>query len=645
MTPMGKRKFNYTLLNPVTDSKTLTKEYDICEYVIKKNDTIDIRSLLSEIKDIEKLTRKILLKKITPVDMYYLHINLKRIIELYDLIDNDEELQEYTFKHIKREIKEYALKIMKLIENVLDLEKCKEINNLEFDLNFINKKYSDEHNKKVETWMDSFDKLNGIKRFLNDKITPYENSKKTNEFIKIHSTEKMGYSIITTKRRSTILNNEIKKLHTETIEYFSSFNNTSKTMDFDCQSVEYSAAHGSNNAINNPQIKSVCSEIIYSKQSMVQSVDKIYKSLVASLSELTFELDEIVKFVATIDLLYCKSYIATNYNYCKPKIVKTAKQSFVNEKGLRHPLIETLLQNELYVTNDINLDEKQLGILLYGTNAVGKSSFIKALGISVILAQAGFYVPCSQFKFKPFKHIFTRILGNDNLFKGLSSFAVEMLEFKTILNLADKNSLILGDELCSGTESNSAISIFLAGIDHLYKKQSNFIFATHFHEIVHLEEIKNKEKLSLKHMTVIYDKSKDKLMYDRKLKNGAGESMYGLEVCKSLHLPNDFLLKAHEIRNKYNKSTSSILEYEKSRYNSKKLKGVCEMCKEVFSSEVHHIQQQKDANDHGYIGSINKNHVANLMAVCEACHQKIHHKSESVVSEIKKPTGSLTVSW
>ena len=83
---------------------------------------------------------------------------------------------------------------------------------------------------------------------------------------------------------------------------------------------------------------------------------------------------------------------------------------------------------------------------------MGKSSFIKAIGIAIIVAQAGFYVPCQEFIYFPYKNIFTRILGNDNLFKGLSSFAVEMLELKTILNMADKDSLVLGDELCSGTK-------------------------------------------------------------------------------------------------------------------------------------------------------------------------------------------------
>ena len=218
--------------------------------------------------------------------------------------------------------------------------------------------------------------------------------------------------------------------------------------------------------------------------------------------------------------------------------------------------------NEVYVPNDIviggNDERNSNGILLYGTNAVGKTSLIKALGISVIMAQSGLYVPSSSFKFKPYDTIFTRILGNDNIFKGLSTFEVEMSELKTILKCANKNSLILGDELCSGTETESAISIFVAGLEHLHKKDSSFIFATHFHEIVDFDEIKALDKMCMKHLTVVYNEETQTLVYNRKLQNGPGNKMYGLEVCKSLRLEEEFLNRAHEIRIKYSNEYNSI---------------------------------------------------------------------------------------
>jgi DNA mismatch repair protein MutS len=276
----------------------------------------------------------------------------------------------------------------------------------------------------------------------------------------------------------------------------------------------------------------------------------------------------IIDFITLVDVSYTKAYVAKKYNYCKPSIVESSEKSFVNSQDLRHCLIEHLQQNEIYVANDLVLGAPNgnSGILLYGTNAVGKTSFIRAIGIAVIMAQAGLYVPCSSFEYFPYKYIFTRILGNDNIFKGLSTFAVEMSELRTILRLSDKKSLILGDELCSGTESISAISIFVAGIRQLHDKQSTFIFATHLHEIIHYKEIRELTGVVLKHMAVIFDREKGVLVYDRKLRDGPGDNMYGLEVCKSLNLPESFLELAHSIRMKYHPKSGSILSLKTSLF-------------------------------------------------------------------------------
>jgi DNA mismatch repair protein MutS len=265
------------------------------------------------------------------------------------------------------------------------------------------------------------------------------------------------------------------------------------------------------------------------------------------------------------------------------------------------------------------------GLLLYGTNAVGKTSFIKSVGIALIMAQAGLYVPCASFTYKPYTAIFTRILGNDNIFKGLSTFAVEMSELRTILTQTDANSLVLGDELCSGTESDSALSIFTAGLEVLHEKKSTFLFATHFHEINTYEEIKALSALKTKHMAVNYNKERNILVYDRKLRDGPGESMYGLEVCKSLNLPDEFLQRAHDIRMKYNQKDKNMLSLTTSHFNSQKIVGICELCNNEKASEVHHLQHQNKANkDNDYIETFHKNHVANLLNICDSCHKNIH---------------------
>jgi DNA mismatch repair protein MutS len=202
-----------------------------------------------------------------------------------------------------------------------------------------------------------------------------------------------------------------------------------------------------------------------------------------------------------------------------------------------------------------------------------------------------------------------------------------MSELRVILKNADQHSLILGDELCSGTETQSALSIFVAGLMKLHEQKSSFLFATHFHEIVDYEEIKAMDRLALKHMAVHYDRELDCLVYDRLLKDGPGDNMYGLEVCKSLHLPTEFLDKAFEIRNKYFPEKAGTLEQKTSHYNAKKVRSLCEMCHKVLSTEIHHLEMQQNADEDGFIKgtAIHKNHKANLMALCEECHLKQHN--------------------
>ena len=169
----------------------------------------------------------------------------------------------------------------------------------------------------------------------------------------------------------------------------------------------------------------------------------------------------------------------------------------------------------------------------------------------------------------------------------------------------------------------------MSSLERLHNIESSFLFATHFHEILEYEELKNLEKLKTYHMTVIYDKSKKTLIYDRKLREGAGQSMYGLEVCKSLDLPNDFIERAYNIRNKYLKNGGNLINNKKNKYNSRKLRDLCEICNKNEGTEIHHLQFQKNSSANGIINNeFNKNHKANLINICETCHNKIHNENK-----------------
>ena len=196
-------------------------------------------------------------------------------------------------------------------------------------------------------------------------------------------------------------------------------------------------------------------------------------------------------FISYIDLIksFTKCSILNNYN--KPLIIQS-DTSFINCLEIRHPISEQLHTEYNYVTNDIsigistnnfNTNNTSIGYLLYGSNGVGKSTLMKAIGLNIILAQIGCYVSASQFQFFPYSNLFTRIDHSDNLFKGLSSFESEILELKTILNYATSNSLVLGDEILNSTENISAISIISSSINYFLQNNISFIFASHLHQI------------------------------------------------------------------------------------------------------------------------------------------------------------------
>ncbi len=326
------------------------------------------------------------------------------------------------------------------------------------------------------------------------------------------------------------------------------------------------------------------------------------------------DLNEMVSLVEFIDFYSTCNYNNIKYQLRKPELLGngTTKPGYLKATNIRHPIIENISKKTRYIGNDVELNGE--GMVLYGVNASGKSSFMKSLGISVILAQSGCYVPADSFQYKPFHKLFTRITGHDNIYKNQSTFVLEMSELRRILQHADDHTMVIGDELCSGTETVSAVSIVSAGIKYLSNRGTCFVFATHLHELVnHINDF-----AKIFHLSVTRD-GKD-IVYDRIIKPGIGDTLYGLEVCCSLDMNEEFLMMAYNVRNKYN--SDSLLNT--SRYNSKKLKNSCEICGSKTKVDIHHIVEQQFADENGNHESFHKNDLHNLVPLCKKCHDAVH---------------------
>lgn len=350
-------------------------------------------------------------------------------------------------------------------------------------------------------------------------------------------------------------------------------------------------------------------------------------------------LARIVCLTALLDVHACIATDAQKNDLVRP-IVSDGAISAVSCTGLRHPLAERMQQQTEYIANDVTLDSG--GILLYGVNASGKSTLGKALALAVLMCQAGMFVACKHMSIVPFRNVLTRMASRDDIYYGRSTFMVELMELRNILSRADSRTLIIGDELCSGTESASAISIVGAMCQQLVEVKSSFILATHLHELSRLSQTASHPHIQIFHLGVTYDHASDELRYDRKLREGPGKALYGLEVARAMHMPLRFMEKAHEIRREILGIDHSLAQIRPSHFNKAVFLDVCGLCGSR-AEETHHIVPQHLADGQGRLqaqsAAFHKNIRHNLVPLCQACHKDVHADRVVVEGYISTSSG------
>ena len=369
-----------------------------------------------------------------------------------------------------------------------------------------------------------------------------------------------------------------------------------------------------------------CQGMLFAESQLERTLKEEYIPICDSLWDLLKDLKPWIDWIGNVDCTLALAAVAVKNRWCKPSIGNSLAL-----KGLRHPLLESASHANArleYIKHDVALDDTQNGWLIYGVNASGKSSLMKATGIAVILAQAGSFVPATEMTLRPYDAAFSRIWTHDNIWAGLSSFAVEIAELSDILRLSTDRSLVLGDEVCSGTESSSATALVAATIETLEKKGTHFMFATHLHDLLKVKGFP-RPGVAVWHLRVITQPD-GKLIYDRSLQPGPGSATYGLEVAKAMGLPFELIQRAHEIRRSL-EGITTVQDAPKSVYNAQIQRQACEVCKTACGLEVHHIEEQAKGGS---------NQLRNLIVVCESCHDK-HHNGTIEISPLTQTSYGL----
>ncbi|WP_419770446.1 MAG: MutS-related protein [Candidatus Marinarcus sp.] len=626
-TAMGKRLLKERLTHPVKDAKELLRRYALSKELYDFHAPIE--NELANIYDIERLTRRIKLSRLHPFELNYLYDSLLSIKEVVTFMEN--------YKFFESPCSSSDLQLfIDSIYSTFDLSISGKYMLKDVEDNMI----SSGINTKIDELMSAnavlYSKLEMIKTHMLSFLKTSDSN-----FISINRLDKEGFFIGLTKNRYNLIKKELENAHLvidNDLLLFKDFKIRIQT-----NSVKITSA----------LTEEISDKYVHNLRKIIELNKLVFKEkLVEFENKFSVLLEGLVTFIAEIDVTVSNIKTAKKYNYVCPKIVKTKEEeNFVELIDLRHPIIEASEEQGIYVPNDIILgelslaseeyknnviiknsnpinlyDNKMHGILLYGINSSGKSSLMKSVGIAVILAQSGFYVPCKSMRFSIFDAIYTRISGSDNIAKGLSSFAVEMLELKNIFNRATKNSLVLGDEISHSTETMSGVSIVASAILKLSKLQSIFLFATHLHQLPELEEIQKLKNVICLHLSVMYKDEEDKLIFDRKLKYGSGSSMYGLEYAKSLHMDQEFLRVANDIRKKITddyEPIERVTQQKQSKYNKNMILSTCIICGRAVD-DVHHIKEQARANKEGFIGHVNVNHKYNLIPLCKEHHKMVH---------------------
>lgn len=583
-TPFGSRAFKEKLLNPIIDCDKLNKSYDDIDFVLQNNKYVDIMKNLRGILDIERIQRKMSLNKFNPLDWVGFNISLINAFHIMKTY--------YDYNITKYE------KIINYYNTVIDLDEASKYNLCDIKGNFFIKGVYKDVDDLVEQFNNAFNEITNVCQKINNIGEGDTTS------CKIDYGDKDGYYISITKKR-------FETAKAKDSKYMKDFQVKSLATSNNVKIVNKEIVMASN-TMENKQNEIVKKVLVYYREFVSEFIEKFES-----------ELREIVDIICNIDISCCNARNAREYRYYRP-ILKDNDASYVKAKYMRHPIIERIDESTEYIGNDIEINKT--GMLLYGINAAGKSSLMKSVGINIVMAQAGMFVACEEMEYHPYKHIFTRISGMDNIYKGMSSFTVEMTELRNILQRCDKYSLVLGDEICSGTESISALAIVASGIDMLVKNNVGFIFATHLHDLTEIGVVKKHigEYITVKHIHIIIEDNK--IIYERKLKDGKGLNTYGIEVCKSLDMPGDFMMLAESIRKEVCGLSLLMVEPVNSKYNNEVFMTKCHVCGEK-AVDTHHINYQSLSDENGNFKNFHQNIKHNLMPLCKACHKK-HHSGE-----------------
>jgi DNA mismatch repair protein MutS len=294
-----------------------------------------------------------------------------------------------------------------------------------------------------------------------------------------------------------------------------------------------------------PELKEKETLILQAEEKSGELEYELFTRIREQVKEYIPKLQALAKAVSELDVLQCFAQVSEDRHYVKPQFSNERK---IIIKDGRHPVVEKVLDSNEYVPNDCYMDSEKEILLITGPNMSGKSTYMRQIALTSILAQIGCFVPATVATLPIFDQVFTRIGAADDLISGQSTFMVEMLEARNAIVNATLNSLILFDEIGRGTSTYDGMALAQAIIEYIHERiGAKTLFSTHYHELTVLED----ELLKVKNIHVSAIEHNGKVVFLHKIKEGAADKSYGIHVAELAELPKELINRANELLNQF----------------------------------------------------------------------------------------------
>ena len=300
-----------------------------------------------------------------------------------------------------------------------------------------------------------------------------------------------------------------------------------------------------------PELKEIESRILGAKERSVAIEYELFNDVREQIAVNLDRIERTARAIAALDVLVSLANVAADNRYTRPDVTQN---SIIRLKDSRHPVVEALLSDAMFVPNDVLLDNIDNRIaIITGPNMAGKSTYMRQVALIVLMAQMGSFVPASYAEIGLCDAIFTRVGASDDLASGQSTFMVEMNEVANIVSHATSKSLLILDEIGRGTSTYDGMSIARAVLEFVADKKklgARALFATHYHELTVMEELLD----GVKNYNIAVKKRGDEITFLRRIVPGGADESYGVEVAKLAGLPDSIIERAKEILAELNDS-------------------------------------------------------------------------------------------